>query len=120
VTPYRKGIWSEWICSLILRAKGYRILEKRYKTPHGEIDLIALKKQELVFVEVKYRKVKTPDPVVFARQLRRIERSAQLYLKKMQLPLNIRFDIMLVMKGRMPQHFINVPIDPTRSKSYGS
>jgi putative endonuclease len=111
VTPYRKGIWSEWICSLILRAKGYRILEKRYKTPYGEIDLVALKKQELVFVEVKYRKIKNPDPVVLKCQLRRIERSAQFYLKKVQLPLNIRFDIMLLIKGRMPQHFKDVCID---------
>jgi len=114
VTPYRKGILSEWLCGLILRAKGYRILEKRYKTPCGEIDLIALKKQDLVFVEVKYRKIKNSDPIVFKRQLRRIEKSAQFYLKKVQVPLNIRFDIMLLIKGKMPQHFKDVYIEKER------
>ena len=67
-------------------------------------------------MEVKYRKIKTPDPIVFSRQLKRIERSAQFYLKKTQVPLNIRFDIMLLIKGRMPQHFVNVPIAPNKER----
>ncbi len=40
---------------LILRVKGYRILAQRYKTPVGEIDIVARRGKALVFVEVKYR-----------------------------------------------------------------
>ena len=38
-----------------LRSKGYRILERNYRTPRGEIDIIAEHRDSLVFVEVKSR-----------------------------------------------------------------
>lgn len=46
---------AEGAAELFLRAKGFEILERRYKTPVGEIDLIAVDDQYLVFVEVKAR-----------------------------------------------------------------
>lgn len=46
---------AEGAAELFLRAKGFQILERRYKTPVGEIDLIALDDDYLVFVEVKAR-----------------------------------------------------------------
>jgi putative endonuclease len=52
---YDRGIMAETAAELFLRAKGFEILERRYKTPVGEIDLIALDDQYLVFVEVKAR-----------------------------------------------------------------
>lgn len=51
------GLAAETLAALILMAKGYRIAARRYKTPVGEIDLIARKGRTLVFVEVKARKV---------------------------------------------------------------
>lgn len=53
---YRLGIFAENIAAIYLFIKGYRILKRRYKTPVGEVDLIARKKDTLVFVEVKARK----------------------------------------------------------------
>lgn len=50
-----RGIMAEHAAELFLRAKGFQILQRRYKTPVGEIDLIALDDQYLVFVEVKAR-----------------------------------------------------------------
>lgn len=38
-----------------LRSQGYRILETNYRNRGGEIDIIALEKETLVFLEVKYR-----------------------------------------------------------------
>ena len=35
--------------------KGYRILARRYRTPHGEIDIVARRQQLIAFVEVKAR-----------------------------------------------------------------
>ena len=52
---YDRGIMAEGAAELFLRAKGFEILERRYKTPVGEVDLIALDDQYLVFVEVKAR-----------------------------------------------------------------
>lgn len=39
-----------------MRAKGYTILERRYKARGGEIDLIGQKDRDIIFVEVKFRK----------------------------------------------------------------
>jgi putative endonuclease len=50
-----RGLMAEGVAELFLRAKGFQILERRYKTSHGEIDLIALDDQYLVFIEVKVR-----------------------------------------------------------------
>ncbi len=52
---YDHGIMAEGAAEIFLRAKGYDILERRYKTPVGEVDIIAIDDQYLVFVEVKGR-----------------------------------------------------------------
>ena len=46
---------AEGAAELFLRAKGFDILERRYRTPVGEVDIIAIDGQYLVFVEVKAR-----------------------------------------------------------------
>jgi hypothetical protein len=56
IRAYRCGRFAEAIAALLLRAKGHRILARRYKTPVGEIDLVALKGRRLAFVEVKQRR----------------------------------------------------------------
>ena len=52
---YRKGLTAEYVAALILMLKGYRLLRHRYKTRHGEIDLVMRRRGEVVFVEVKAR-----------------------------------------------------------------
>ncbi len=52
---YRRGRLSEWMAAALLMAKGYRILGRRIRTPHGEIDLVAVRGSRLAFVEVKRR-----------------------------------------------------------------
>lgn len=52
---YRDGLMFETMSELYLRAKGYQILARRYKTPYGEIDIIARDGDFVVFVEVKGR-----------------------------------------------------------------
>ena len=53
---YRTGLIAESMAAFYLTAKGFKILHKRYKqTGVGEIDLVALDGEVLVFVEVKGR-----------------------------------------------------------------
>lgn len=52
---YRHGIYAEIWAALYLWFKGYRLRARRYKTSGGEIDLIATRGRNLVFIEVKYR-----------------------------------------------------------------
>lgn len=66
-----------------LQRAGYRILEQNLRSPFGEIDLIARKKNSIAFIEVKYRHdAEHGDPAEFvtpAKQ-RRIAKTAQWWL----------------------------------------
>src|SRR6476646_8501588 len=52
---FQLGISAESRAAALLIAKGFRILARRWKSPAGEIDIIARRRQLLVFVEVKAR-----------------------------------------------------------------
>lgn len=80
----------------LIRA-GYVILARNYRCPLGEIDLVALDRRALVFVEVKARHggaAGAPLEVVTRRQQRRIVRAAQHYLARHRLHDRlVRFDL---------------------------
>ena len=65
-----------------LTKKGYQIIERNYRCRIGEIDIIAIERDCLCFIEVKYRKnEKTGDPLeaVDKRKQQKIIRTAQYY-----------------------------------------
>lgn len=98
------GHIAEAIVVLWLWVQGYRILERRFKNPLGEIDLIVKRGASLVFIEVKARK--TLDQGLEALTLfqqRRIRNGARFYLMNNQKnPLQeIRFDYIVFVKGRL-------------------
>lgn len=80
-----------------LRAAGYRILARNYRTPFGEIDIIARDATHLVFVEVKQRntgKYGSPKQAVTRRKQERLARAARIYLKNTgQSDCRARFDV---------------------------
>ena len=95
----RKGRWSENLVILWLRLKGYRILEKRIKTPKGEIDIIAKRFKSLIFIEVKARKnVETGLFSITPRQIKRIISAANYWrsVKHKYNDFTCRFDIVIV------------------------
>src|SRR5207245_10300044 len=49
VAAFRTGISAESRAAAFLMAKGYRILAKRYRTPHGEIDIVARRRNLIAF-----------------------------------------------------------------------
>lgn len=55
VAAFKFGLSAESRAAMFLIAKGYRIAARRWKTPFGEIDIIARRRHALVFVEVKAR-----------------------------------------------------------------
>jgi putative endonuclease len=90
-------------------AKGYRILAKRYRTPHGEIDIVARRRNLIAFVEVKARA--TLDDAAFAvtpRQQQRIIDAAQGWLvaHPEHAEFELRFDAMLIAPKRLPRHVL--------------
>lgn len=79
----RVGTAYEALAADYLRQRGYRILEHSYHIRQGEIDLIAAKKNTIVFVEVKYRKdgaCGAPAEAVSVAKQRTISRVAVHYL----------------------------------------
>jgi putative endonuclease len=110
VAAFRLGLSAESRAAVLLLAKGYRIVARRWKTPFGEIDIVARRRRALVFVEVKAR-VRTDDAAeaVTERTKRRIIAAAELWLAHhpSDAQRDIRFDVMLVAPGRMPQHIAN-------------
>src|SRR3984893_7174273 len=55
VAAFRLGLSAESRATMLLIAKGHRIAARRWKTPVGEIDIVARRRRDLVFVEVKAR-----------------------------------------------------------------
>jgi putative endonuclease len=104
---YRFGQLAEYCAIFFLVMKGYHILKKRYKNPLGEVDLIAVRGRQLVFVEVKARK----DEAALAHTLTphqqaRITRGASHFLAHhpRYQHHNMRFDLIMVGKGLKIRH----------------
>lgn len=92
----KKGRRAESLALWLLRLKGYKIIKARYKTPVGEIDIIAKKAGTLVFIEVKARKKQEAAlHALGPKQQRRIERAARLYLRRSGHTGPVRFDLMV-------------------------
>lgn len=80
--PLKKGALQEAQAAEFLEAKGYQLIQRNYRSPFGEIDLIARHGEYLVFVEVKYRRDSRgghPLEAVGACKQRRICRTASYY-----------------------------------------
>ena len=94
------GAHGEAVASAALVRRGYRIVERNYRTRWGELDVVAYDGDTLVFVEVKARRGAQFGEPAFAvdrRKQRRLVRLAQQYLLRRRLgePL-CRFDIVVV------------------------
>jgi putative endonuclease len=109
LAAFRTGVSAEARAAALLMAKGYRILAKRFRTPHGEIDIVARRRNTVIFVEVKARA--SLDDAAYAvtpRQQARIIAAAQLWL--MAHPehegYDLRFDAMLIAPRSLPRHVV--------------
>ncbi|MBD9385721.1 YraN family protein [Agrobacterium sp. AGB01] len=105
---HRRGHLAEYLAALYLVLKGYRILALRYRTPLGEIDIIARKGELVAMVEVKARKAeKTAVDAVSFESQRRIRAAADVWLARMRGTgqLSLRFDIVAILPWSWPRHF---------------
>jgi len=106
-SAFRFGLSAESRAAALLIAKGYRILARRFRTPLGEIDIVARRRGVLVFVEVKARdSFDTAAEAIGKRQQSRIIAAAQLWLAghPEDAVRDMRFDVVLVVPGCVPRH----------------
>jgi putative endonuclease len=104
---FRVGISAESRAAAFLIGKGFRILARRWRSPLGEIDIVAKRRRLLVFVEVKARaNLDEAAESINVRQRRRIAAAAELWLANHpdEAIRDIRFDAILVAPGKLPRH----------------
>lgn len=102
-----RGLWNklfgsrgERTAATFLKRQGFRIVERNYSTPWGEIDLVALDGTTIVFVEVKTRSslvAGRPEEAVTLDKQKKLTQMALAYLKKHQLlEHSARFDVVAI------------------------
>jgi putative endonuclease len=107
------GQRSENLAATFLRKAGMKILERNFRCPLGEIDIVARDGQTLVFVEVKSRSYDEPQPEEQVNQQKQhqITKAAKMYLGRFGVEPPARFDVVAVIwpAGREPliRHTVN-------------
>jgi len=109
VAAFQTGLSAESKASAWLIAKGYRILARRFRTPYGEIDIVARRRDLLAFVEVKAR-ANLDDAAysVTPQQQQRIIAAAQAWLMvhPEHAEMDMRFDAILIAPKHLPKHLM--------------
>lgn len=106
----RGGQRGEALAALFLQLKFYRIRNRRYKTPIGEIDLVVERSGTIAFVEVKTRgHHRLEAEALEAVNTSRIVRAAEHWLARHpgEAEKTCRFDVIFLAPGRWPRHLIN-------------
>ena len=110
VAAFRLGLTAESRAAMLLIAKGFRIATRRFKTPVGEIDIVARRRRDIAFVEVKARDtLDAAAEAVSERSKQRIIAAAEYWMSQHPDDADcfLRFDAILVAPGKMPRHIAN-------------
>ena len=102
----RKG---ERLAAWWLRLKGWTILDRRVRTPAGEVDLVAQRGALIAFVEVKARRTPAElDHAIDQRRLARVAAAAEVLMPRYATAgEDIRVDVILLAPGTRPRHIEN-------------
>lgn len=103
----RDGRRSEWLCALVLMAKGYRLIGFRLKTHEAEIDILAARRGVIAVIEVKRRAslAEALEAVTPRQRGRLLAAARQLAARRPDLEgAAVRLDLMALAPGRWPRH----------------
>jgi len=104
---FRVGVTAESRAAAYLAGRGFTIAARRFKSPVGEVDIVARRGPELIFVEVKARR-RLDDAAwsLTPRQRKRIVAAAEAWLADHpdDGACDIRFDVILIARSGPPQH----------------
>ncbi len=110
-TKKQTGDAGENYCAAYMKRHGYKILNRNYKKPYGEIDIIAVKGGVLCFTEVKTRHenpMTQPYEAVDYRKRRRIIKVAQTYIAEKGADSFCRFDVCEVITDKETLKLIKI------------
>jgi putative endonuclease len=106
----QKGREGEKLAQDFLRNNGYQILDTNWRYRHKEIDIIAIKDHEIVFVEVKARKNTVfgrPEEAVDYQKQQHLIAAAEAYVIDKDISLNARFDVISILNNHQIRHYPN-------------
>ena len=115
------GKLGEDIAVKYLEKHGYEIIDRNYRKPWGEIDIIAQQKQELVFLEVKAQNQEfewRPEENITRHKKHQLSRIVATYLKANKIPedQNWRIDVLAIKlnfktKNASVEHIQNINLN---------
>jgi putative endonuclease len=116
-----RGVEGEELAVRVLKKKRYKIIERNFRTPAGEIDIVARDGKCLVFVEVRTRgsiEFGLPHETVVAGKQKKLCTAARWYLQKKKMDNDdCRFDVVgIVMKDSQSPPQVEVIKDAFRPK----
>ena len=100
----RLGKRGENAAARYLKRSGYKILERGYKNPFGEVDIIASKGEVIAFIEVKTRlneNYGAPSEAVDRKRREKYIRAAEYYFYGKQIDFVVRFDIIEILHDEL-------------------
>jgi putative endonuclease len=106
-----RGKLGEDIAAHYLRNKGYKIIERNFKTPFGEVDIIAEKGERLAFVEVKYRTTLAygqPYEAVNKAKLHKLRQLANYYCQKNSCAKSPCIEVISIAGAGQVRHFTDI------------
>lgn len=117
------GKWGEQVARDLLVTKGYAIVEQNWRAGDREVDIIAMKGDRIIFVEVKTRSggIDEAFRAIDRRRMMRMVRSADTYVKTYGIPHEVQFDVVLVagspISGQPPvvEHIEDAFLPPLRT-----
>ncbi len=116
IHQYSYGVAAEKLIIAYLKQNGSVILGHRYKSPYGEIDIVAYNRQlqQIVFVEVKARRNKTSgrlhlDGIITSKQQNRYLEAIEWFRGENleYAKLGMRIDLALVLNGQLAEYIEN-------------
>ena len=92
------GQWGEDLACEKLITEGYAINQRNFRIGHYELDIIAMKGNRIVFVEVKTRSNPDSDPIeaIDSKKIMRMTRAANAYVSAYDIPHEVQFDIITI------------------------
>ncbi len=101
MNTYYRGLFAEWLARMYLHMHGFRIIHSRYitgrNTGRAEIDIIARRKNLMIFVEVKSHKtIHSAWDAITPKQIQRLRRSGETYILRTHWHGDARFDVIIV------------------------
>jgi putative endonuclease len=109
MTSHNIGVNAEHRALQFLQAKGFTLISNRYKTPHGEIDLLMKDADTLVAVEVKFRKkIIDCHYCISEKQRQRIQDTLLFYVQhNLAIEQDLRCDVVLLSEDSTIVHYMN-------------